>query len=775
MKLVSLSLFLMSYLDELNSSQRIAVENFVGPTMIIAGAGSGKTRVLTMRIAYMIDQGVDSFEILALTFTNKAAREMKERISTVVGTSDAKNISMGTFHSVFARILRIHADRLGYPQNFTIYDTQDTKSLLKDIIKELNLDDKIYKASMVYGRISAAKNNLISADEYAANSEIVSEDKMSQRPELARIYKAYSVRCFKAGAMDFDDLLFQTNVLLRDFPEVLSYYQHKFRYILVDEYQDTNYAQYLIIKKLAAVYENVCVVGDDAQSIYSFRGANIQNILNFRKDYPDYKLYKLEQNYRSTQTIVDAANSVISKNKDQIQKNVWTENDKGSAIKVIRTMTDNHEGKVIAEKIFDLKRSDTLDWTDFAILYRTNRQSRAFEEALRKLNMPYKIYGGVSFYQRKEIKDLLAYFRLTANQNDEEALKRVYNYPKRGIGKTTWENIIIAANHYNQPIWEIISNFKTYSVDIQASAKQKLSDFVTMIQSFQAQLESQNAYQLAQTIAKSSGILKELYAEKDKGPEEVERYQNIEELLAAIKDFTVQKGEGETATLSEFMIDVALLTDADSEKEEDRNKISLMTIHSSKGLEFKHVFLVGLEENLFPSQLSINSRTELEEERRLFYVALTRAERTCTISYAASRFQWGNLISSEPSRFISEINPQYLSHESSSTGGPGAGKSLSGKSFGSEPRFTGGLNKPIVENTPSKGLSSMSDLNAKKGNGDSSIELKVGYNVEHNLFGKGKVVKLEGLGAERKATIFFPHAGTKTLLLKFAKLTVLDD
>lgn len=768
----------MNYLDGLNESQRIAVENFEGPTMVIAGAGSGKTRVLTMRIAFMIDHGIDPFNILALTFTNKAAKEMTERIGSIIGSSEAKNITMGTFHSVFARILRINADRLGYPQNFTIYDTQDTKSLLKDIIKELNLDDKIYKPSMVYGRISAAKNNLLSADDYAQNPEIMDEDKISQRPELARIYKAYAVRCFKAGAMDFDDLLYQTNILLRDFPDVLSYYQHKFKYILVDEYQDTNYAQYLIVKKLAAVYENICVVGDDAQSIYSFRGANIQNILNFRNDYPDYNLYKLEQNYRSTQNIVDAANSVISKNKDQIKKSVWTNNDKGNLIRVIRAMTDNEEGKIIANKIFDVKHQETGDWTDFAILYRTNRQSRAFEEALRKMNIPYKIYGGLSFYQRKEIKDILAYFRLTANQKDEEALKRVINYPKRGIGKTSWENIIIAANHHDVAIWDVISEFGKYPVSIPTATKQKISEFVIMIQSFTAQLNSQNAYQLAQTIAKSSGILKELYSEKDKGPEEVERYQNIEELLAAIKEFTVQRGEEDPATLADFMIDVALLTDADNEKEEDKNKISLMTIHSSKGLEFKHVYLVGLEENLFPSQLSINSRTELEEERRLFYVAVTRAEKNCTISYAASRFQWGNLISSEPSRFISEIDPDYLSFETAYGAPQGGGRSLNSGRGGFDRPFTGGLNRmpgsTSSQTTAPRGLKSMSELNSKSGTGDTNIDIKVGYNVEHERFGKGKVTKLEGSGVDRKATIFFPHAGAKTLLLKFAKLTILD-
>ncbi|MES2556058.1 MAG: UvrD-helicase domain-containing protein [Bacteroidota bacterium] len=765
----------MDYLDSLNESQRIAVENIEGPTMVIAGAGSGKTRVLTYRIAYMMQKGVDPFNILALTFTNKAAKEMTERIGSIVGGGEAKNITMGTFHSVFARILRFNADRLGYPQNFTIYDTQDTKSLLKDIVKELNLDDKIYKPSMVYGRISAAKNNLISPEAYAENTDIIAEDRQSQRPEMARLYKTYTVRCFKAGAMDFDDLLYQTNVLLRDFPDVLHYYQQKFRYILVDEYQDTNYAQYLIVKKLAAVYENLCVVGDDAQSIYSFRGANIQNILNFKNDYPDFKLFKLEQNYRSTQTIVEAANSVISRNKEQIKKSVWTENEQGQPIKVIRTMTDNEEGKIIANKIFDVKHAETSKWSDFAILYRTNRQSRSFEEALRRLNMPYKIYGGLSFYQRKEIKDLMAYFRLTANPKDEEALKRVINYPKRGIGKTSWESIIIAANQYNVSLWDVISDFMSYPVNLPGATRSKISDFVTMIQSFSAQLLTQSAYDLAQHIAKSSGILKELYTDKDKGPEEVERYQNIEELLAGIKEFTVQRGEDEQAILSDYMIDVALLTDADNDKDDDKNKITMMTIHSSKGLEFPHVFLVGLEENLFPSQLSINSRTELEEERRLFYVAVTRAEKTCTISYASSRFQWGNLVSSEPSRFIAEINQDYLTFENPYGSSMGGGRSLNSGRPVTERGFVGGLNKTTT--APSAGsLKSLSDLSSKPSTSEAmNLELKVGYNVEHDRFGKGKVTKLEGTGVDKKATIFFPHAGAKTLLLRFAKLTVLED
>lgn len=759
----------MSYLNELNESQLAAVQHIEGPTMVIAGAGSGKTRVLTYRIAYMMEQGVDPFNIMALTFTNKAAREMTERISKIVGGTEAKNITMGTFHSVFSRILRYNADRLGYPSNFTIYDTQDSKSLLKFIIKEFNLDDKAYKPGNVLGRISSAKNNLISPEAYENNSDIQLEDKMAKRSEMARIYKTYAARCFNAGAMDFDDLLYQTNILLRDHPDVLHHYQQKFRYILVDEYQDTNYAQYLIVKKLAAIYENICVVGDDAQSIYSFRGANIQNILNFKRDYPDFALYKLEQNYRSTKNIVEAANHVIARNKDQIKKTVWTGNDQGDEISVIRTLTDNEEGKVIANKIFDLSRAKGLSYNDFAILYRTNKQSRSFEEALRKLNIPYKIYGGLSFYQRKEIKDMLAYFRLAANPHDEEALKRVINYPKRGIGLTTIQNIVIAANNYATSMWEVINDMNRYPVGINAGARNKIAEFVIMVKSFQAQIDTKDAYTLAQEIARMSGILKELNSEKDKGPEEVERYQNVEELLGGIKEYVVSRNEGESNTLSDFMMEVALLTDADEDKELDRNHVTLMTIHSSKGLEFPHVYLVGLEENLFPSQMALSSRAELEEERRLFYVAVTRAMETCTLSYASSRFQWGNLISSEPSRFIDEIPGQFLKFD---TPQRAAGRSLTGGRTGYDESFSGGLNKRPV---PPK-LSSLSSLQSKpsaKRSGD--IQLKVGYNVEHDRFGKGKVTKLEGSGPDTKATIFFPRHGAKTVLLRFANLTVLDE
>ena len=755
----------MHFLEELNESQRKAAQHMYGATMVIAGAGSGKTRVLTYRIAHMIENEIDPFNILALTFTNKAAREMTERIGSIVGGQEAKNITMGTFHSVFSKILRFNADRIGFPNNFTIYDTQDSKSVIKDIIKGFNLDDKAYKPSHVFGRISTAKNNLISPEAYCQNSEIMLEDKQSRRPEMGRIYTSYMNRCQKSGAMDFDDLLYYTNVLLRDFPEVLHYYQHKFKYILVDEYQDTNYAQYLIIKKLAAAYENICVVGDDAQSIYSFRGANIENILNFRKDYPDFTLYKLEQNYRSTKNIVEAANSIIKNNKDQIHKSVWTENQDGNKIKVIRTPTDNEEGRTISSLIREKQNQSNCSYNDFAILYRTNRQSRSFEEALRKLNIPYKVYGGLSFYQRKEIKDLLAYFRLSANPNDEEALKRVINYPKRAIGKTSIEKLIVAANNYSTSMWDVICDFQKYPVDINNGTKKRISEFSIMIKSFQSEVNTSDAFSLAERIARSSGIMKELIDAKDKGPEEVERFQNVEELLSGIQEFSNSGEDGAPQTLADFMLEVALLTDADQDKTEEINHVSLMTIHSSKGLEYTNVYLVGMEENLFPSQMSLHSRSDLEEERRLFYVAITRAMDSCVLSYAVSRFLWGQSISCEPSRFIDEINPNFLEFTSRSKG---LQRGLSLKGF--EGTRTGGLNKNIGAN-----MKSLKEVSKSTQTPVSSDGIKVGYNVEHKTFGKGKVTQMEGTGADQKATIFFPHHGSKTILLRFANLTILDS
>ena len=772
----------MNYLDSLNPSQRAAVEHIKGPVMVIAGAGSGKTRVLTYRIAHMMKQGVDPFNIMALTFTNKAAKEMNHRISTIVGDTEARSITMGTFHSVFSRILRQNAARIGYPQNFTIYDTQDTKSLLKDIIKQMGLDDKIYKPAMVYNRISTAKNNLITPDAYAENQDILMDDAASAKPDIFKIYKAYDQRCFKAGAMDFDDLLFKTNLLLYNFPDVLSYYQNKFQYILVDEYQDTNYAQYLIIKQLAARNENLCVVGDDAQSIYSFRGANIQNILNFKVDYPDFNVFKLEQNYRSTQAIVEAANSVIAKNKDQIQKNVWTDNERGQNLTIIRTNSDNEEGRMVANAIFDKKHEEGRQYSDFAILYRTNSQSRSFEESLRKLNLPYKIYGGLSFYQRKEVKDLIAYFRLSANQNDEEALKRVINYPKRGIGQTTIEQIVIAASQHEVSLWDVISSPNQFPISITTGARMKIDQFVQTIKSYAAQLETSTAHELASEIAKTSGILKELY--DDKTPEGVGHYENIQALLAGIQEFTAEQLQDENSdrgsTLADFMIDVALLTDADKDKEEDKNKITLMTIHASKGLEFTHVYLVGLEENLFPSIMALNAREDLEEERRLFYVALTRAEKTCTISYATTRFKFGNIQTCEPSRFIDEIDEDYVTRQgnSSASGGRslmagGMARPMGSNSFSPASRLVSKSNPAQATTIPSN-LKPVSQISDAGKTGSIDLHLKVGYNVVHDRFGKGKVVGLSGEKQDQKAVIFFPNVGQKTIMLKFAKLEIVD-
>lgn len=804
-----------NYLDELNPVQREAVECTEGPVMIIAGAGSGKTRVLTYRIAHLMKKGVDPFNILSLTFTNKAAREMKQRISKIVGESEAKNIWMGTFHSVFARILRSEAEKLGYPANFTIYDTDDAKSLIKTILKEQGLDDKVYKPGSVLSRISSAKNNLISAQAYLNNAQIQEEDRMAVKPKLGVIYQIYSNRCFKAGAMDFDDLLFNTNVLLRDFPNVLHKYQHKFKYILVDEYQDTNFSQYVIVKQLAAAFRNICVVGDDAQSIYAFRGANIQNILNFEKDYPELQIFKLEQNYRSTKNIVGAANAVIAKNKEQLKKNVFTDNAEGELIKVVRTESDNAEGNFVANSIFEIKMNERAHNREFAILYRTNAQSRAMEEALRKQNIPYRIFGGLSFYQRKEIKDLLAYFRLCINNHDEESLKRIINYPARGIGDTTVDRIIVAANDHNISLFKVIENIHEFDIGLNSSAKLKVDEFATMIKSFSAMLKTRNAYDLGQHIAIHSGILKDLYA--DKSPEGVSRHENIQELLNGLKEFTESELEitqlietddaqetpsAETApsvfdngllfpidepapqtasertsepTLDIFMQDIALMTDADkkNETEEDKNKVVLMTIHAAKGLEFPYVYIVGLEENLFPSQLALTSRTELEEERRLFYVAITRAEKKVTLSYSTSRYRWGNLIYSEPSRFIEELDPKYLEmpleanssamfSEQTYTPKTKLGVSKTKETFVQRPV----IGKKLVKvNTATK---TTADFDT-----ESLRDLEVGMEVQHDRFGSGKVVAMEGVFPNNKATVFFEEAGQKQLLIKFAKLRII--
>lgn len=757
-------------LDQLNDAQQRAVTCSDGPVMVIAGAGSGKTRVLTYRIAYMLSKGIDPFNILALTFTNKAAREMKSRIIDLVGSTEGKNVWMGTFHSIFARILRIEGHLLGYPSNFTIYDTDDSKSVIKGILKDLNLDPKQYTPGSVLSRISSAKSNLISAADYNNNAEVISEDNMAQKPMIGEIYSYYESRCFKAGAMDFDDLLFKTNVLLRDFPEVLYKYQNKFKYILVDEYQDTNFAQYLIVKQLAARNENICVVGDDAQSIYSFRGANIQNILNFKSDYPDVQIFKLEQNYRSTQTIVNAANSIISNNKDQIFKEVWTENEEGKPIQVMKAISETEEGQIVANSIFEIKMNLQQPNSAFAILYRTNAQSRAIEESLRKLNIPYRIYGGLSFYKRAEIKDLLAYFRLVVNPSDDEAFKRVVNYPVRGIGKTTLEKIEVAAGSYNVSNHEVSLHPAKYLPDLPSGSATKIEQFATMILSQHYQLHKTDAYDLAQKIAVSSGLMRELMA--DRTEEGISKYQNSEELLNAIKDFVEREEEpvplmdedeiiSDQRTLDVFMQDIALMTDADEDKDNNTNKVVLMTIHAAKGLEFPYVFIVGMEENLFPSNMSLSTRAEIEEERRLFYVALTRAEKKVTLTYAETRYRWGNMTANEPSRFLSEIDERFLERTTRKVPSINGQKSETQK----VPVF---IKKPLKDtNSPQ---TSMFDANYV-----TPVEkVMPGVEVIHERFGQGKVLAIEGAGPNTKATVFFNGVGQKQLLLKFAKLKILE-
>jgi DNA helicase-2/ATP-dependent DNA helicase PcrA len=777
----------VEFLNDLNEPQKAAAEHLRGPMMVIAGAGSGKTRVLTYRIANLMSKGIDPFSILALTFTNKAAKEMKQRIGKVVGDNEARHLMMGTFHSIFARILRIESDRINYPHNFTIYDSQDSRALIKDIIKGLGLDDKVYKAASVANRISGAKNNLINAANYANHVEIQAEDKQAGKPRIADVFKAYEARCFRAGAMDFDDLLYKMNVLLRDFPDLLNKYQHRFQYILVDEYQDTNYAQYLIIKQLAAAHENICVVGDDAQSIYGFRGASIQNILNFKKDYPDTSTYKLEQNYRSTKMIVNAANSVIAINKNQIKKEVWTANSEGEKIKIHKASSDNNEGRFVADHIFETRGISQCEYGDFAILYRTNAQSRSFEESLRKINIPYRIFGGQSFYQRKEIKDLIAYFRLTANPRDDEALRRIINYPARGIGNTTLDRLFSAAGEKDMGVYDLMT-LGEQPETIKKAAWLKIVDFTEMMKGFSADLEKQTAHALGLQIAKRSGIVHQLYT--DKTPEGVARYDNIQELLNGLQSFSEQpdtENPDAVRTLSDFLLDVALLTDADKD-DDDTNKVSLMTIHSAKGLEFKHVNIVGLEENLFPSQRAMDSRAELEEERRLFYVALTRACESCTLSYATTRFKWGQLHHGDPSRFLDEIDDKYIIQPagilspgfSSRNAGSQEGHKTGGWSKrGDKPSISGRKLKKIDLSSrstindqmeKSSGISSESS-NTKTQTGKPSIS--EGMTVNHAKFGKGKVVNVEGDEPNVKATIFFPAAGQKQLLLKFAKLEII--
>ena len=771
------------YISQLNEAQQEPVFQKDGPMIIIAGAGSGKTRVLTVRISYLMSLGVDAFNILALTFTNKAAREMKKRIADIVGTNEAKNLWMGTFHSVFARILRSEADKLGYPSNFTIYDNQDSVRLISAIIKEMQLDKDIYKPKQVLGRISSYKNSLITVKAYLNNPELQEQDAMSKKPRLGEIYANYVDRCFKSGAMDFDDLLLKTNELLNRFPDVLAKYQDKFRYILVDEYQDTNHSQYLIVRALSDRFQNICVVGDDAQSIYAFRGANINNILNFQKDYENVKTYRLEQNYRSTKNIVEAANSIIDKNKTKLDKVVWTANDYGSKIKVHRSVTDGEEGRFVAGEIFEQKMRNQMLNGQFAILYRTNAQSRAMEDALRKRDIPYRIYGGLSFYQRKEIKDVLCYLRLVINPKDEEALVRVINYPARGIGDTTVEKLTVAANHYKRSIFEVMENIDKIDLKLNSGTKQKLEDFVTMIKSFQVINEQQDAFVLTEHVAKKTGLIQEL--KKDGTPEGIARIENIETLMGGIKDFIEGQKEidGTRGALSEFMEDVALATDLDRDTGDD-DRVALMTIHLAKGLEFPYVFVVGMEEDLFPSAMSMNTRSELEEERRLFYVALTRAEHQAYLTYAQSRYRWGKLIDSEPSRFIEEIKDEYLEYINPMDTGYRYKPTIDLDIFGDIDKSRLRQVKPTAGTPPKKyGDEPVSSANIRKlkpigktpGNNTNLFDSKltIGNVVIHERFGKGEVVSLEGAGADKKAEIKFEVGGIKKLLLRFAKLDVI--
>ncbi len=758
------------FLKDLNENQREAVVNYNGPSLIIAGAGSGKTRVLTYRIAYLLTQGIPAGSILSLTFTNKAAKEMKERIAQLVGAEEARRLWMGTFHSIFARILRTEAAAIGYPSNYSIYDAQDSKNVVRQIIKDMKLDDTVYKVGDVYGRISSAKNSLITANMYAGNSALTMQDAAVRRPLIAEIYKTYAKKCFKAGAMDFDDILLNTNILFRDRPDISDKYQRIFRYILVDEYQDTNSAQYMIVKMLAQQRRNICVVGDDAQSIYAFRGARIENILNFKEDYPDFQMYKLEQNYRSTQNIVNAANTLIEKNKNRIRKEVFSEKDEGDRIRVFGVGTDQEEGYVVAASILEMKYNLQLADKDFAVLYRTNAQSRIFEEALRKRNIPYKIYGGLSFYERKEIKDILAYGRLLVNPKDDEAFRRIINFPARGIGDTTIGRLGTAAETAGLSLWETAARAEELAPDIAASARGKIRQFMQFMSEFAQKQTTLDAYELLHQLVLATGIIALLRSEKT--PENISRLQNIDELLNGIREFTEETGsESDLVTLDQYLANVSLLTNADNEKAEDTNKVTMMTIHSSKGLEFEVVYIVGMEENLFPSQMSISSVRDIEEERRLFYVALTRARRCVFLSHADIRFRWGSVVSSSPSRFIGEIDSRYLEY----TGGDRAKNNL----------FTPRQAKPtFYSGTPSSGrLSAINTESSERPNGgttfssnglpaDDPDKIKMGMTVEHQRFGKGKVLNVDGSGANAKVTVLFDNAEQKQLLLKFAKLRI---
>jgi DNA helicase-2/ATP-dependent DNA helicase PcrA len=774
-------------LKELNQAQYEAVLNTEGPSLVIAGAGSGKTRVLTYRVAYLLSKGIEPSNIIALTFTNKAANEMKERINNIVGNNIARYLWMGTFHSIFARILRIESDALGYSSNYSIYDTTDSKSLIKSIIKELNLDENIYKPGIIQGRISSAKNNLISAEAYYNNPEITAYDKITRRPRIADIFKIYCARCKNANAMDFDDLLLNTNILFRDYTDILKKYQKKFHYVLVDEYQDTNYSQYLIVKKLSAVYRNVCVVGDDAQSIYSFRGARIENILNFKNDYNDLRLFKLERNYRSTKNIVSAANSIIAKNKDQIHKKIWSDNETGEKIKIVRTLTDTEEGFFVSNSILDTALSEQEQYSEFAVLYRTNAQSRIFEEALRKRNIPYKVYGSISFYERKEIKDALAYLRLTVNQHDNEALKRIINYPARGIGKVTLRKLEEKANITDNSIWEIILNADKEGLGFNSGILNRLKSFTDTISDFILKLESHSAYELAKYILSLTGILKDLYNAYT--PEEISKYENLEELLNGIREFTEENEEDSIVTLDKYLQNVSLLTDMDNEKDEDKNKVTVMTIHSAKGLEFNNIYIAGVEEDLLPSRLSLDSPKDLEEERRLFYVAVTRARKRVIITFTQSRYKWGSPIDCSPSRFIREIDEKYIDalHEKESMTNimeyrdnmrDNNGHKLLSSYLDrdSDNNHINIGNRKFVKLTDTSTFNNIrSENNIKDFKPDNPDNIQTGMKVEHQRFGIGKVIHIEGVSPNRKATVFFQESGQrKQLLLKFAKLKIVS-
>lgn len=743
------------YLSQLNDSQKLPTIHKDGPVMVIAGAGSGKTRVLTYRIAYLMEMGVDPFSILALTFTNKAAREMKERIASIVGQSEAKSLWMGTFHSIFARILRTEAEYLGYSSNFSIYDTQDSERLISSIIKELKLDKDLYKYKSIRNRISSLKNNLVTVKAYFNNPELIQFDKESRKPMFGKIYQTYVERCFKASAMDFDDLLLKTNELLNKYPTVLAKYQQRFKYIHVDEYQDTNHSQYLIVKSLADKFENICVVGDDAQSIYGFRGANIENILSFQKDYPSASVYRLEQNYRSTQNIVNAANSVIKNNLNKLEKEVWTENEIGEKIEIKETISDSEEGRYVASSIFDAKHNFQLNNNQFAVLYRTNAQSRSIEDALRRKNIPFQIFGGLSFYQRKEIKDVLAYLRIIVNPNDEESLKRIINYPARGIGQTTLDKIQIFSNQNNLTLFQLIEKINQYDLNINNGTKQKLLDFLNMIKHFQILNENNNALETLNEVLKRIGIVNLL--RNDGTPESISRVENIEELLNGVQDFIDGQEDlvESKITLADFLEDVALITDLDKNTNNEEPRVSLMTIHLAKGLEFSHVYIVGMEEDLFPSALSSTTRSDLEEERRLFYVALTRGMKKINLSYSKTRYRWGKLNDCEPSRFIDEIDEKYVNYNRN--------KSLM---FNSNAVSTNKLRfkKPVLK----KSLKSLKISEYKSSNLD-YIDINEGDFIIHNRFGKGEVLRTEGFGGDKKAEVKFGNSGLKKILLKFAK------